>query len=617
LTQGADRPGWLSLELWGGDVTTHTIQITVNTNAVLGQWSWTGLTPTNLVVTIPSTALVAGSNELSVLVVTNNSALNSQCYVNSFTLDWPRTFTAVNGLIDFTANGNSVVSVSGFTSPGLTLLEVTHPKQPLLVTNVTVDQSYRLSFAPAGPAAHYAAWQTGAVPPVSGLALGQVAGFSSSTNGADYLIVSPPSLLTAATNLANYRRQKPGLKTLIAPLDEVYNEFGWGFPTPHAVQSLVAAAWTNWSVRPHYLVLLGRGTYDFLNIEQHNDNLTPPLMVSVITPPPYSDSGVFASDSLMGVVTTNSLPQVAVGRLPGLTTNDLNNLINKIINYESNAPALQPHALLIADAPDPEAGNFSNNLLQASAVLTSPFTNTVLLATNSSYPAFIHSQILTNWSQGVDLVNYEGHGAVSELGTGGYLASTDLTNNLLLSCPRWPVVAAMSCICGEYSVPGNDCLGEYLLAPTNGGAIAFFAPTGYSLNDEDTELNVRLCTLLQANAQLGLGDMIRQAMADHISQDYPSLPVWVYNLLGDPALQYRIVRSLAPLQITSITSTSLAWSGGWPPYQVEISTNLANPSAWQPLGTPLMNYNAPLTNTVPMGFLRISSNVAQYLNATN
>ena len=598
LTQGTDRPAQISINLWGGVATTHAIQVTVNTNNVLGQWGWNGLTPTNLIVSVPSTILVAGNNQLKLVAMNGGGSLQSSWYVNSFTLSYPRTYTATNGLIDFTANSNSIITIDGFTGTNVTLLDVTNPKQPTLVTNLTIDQpatTYRVSFVPSSPVAHCVAYQTGAAAPVSSLALAQIAGLSASSNAADYLIVSPPMLLPAATNLAVYRQQT-GLKTIIAPLDLVYNEFGYGFPTPHAIQALLATAWTNWSMPPHYLVLLGKGTYDFRDILQYHNNLTPPLMVS--TP-----SGVVASDSLMGDVNGDGLPEVAVGRLSGSTTNDLFTLINKIKAYESNSPPVLPKALLIADAYDAGAGNFPSDALLVDAVMINKFTDIVLLSTNAGVAEPMHSQIITQWYQGVDFANYVGHGAASQFGTAGYLASADLTNSLLLNCARLPVVTAMTCVAGQYSLPNPNCLGEYLVQPAAGGAIAFFGPSGLGNNGEDSELNVRMATLLRANAQLCLGDMVLQAMSDHISQDLPSIPAWIFNLLGDPALHYNLTRNLLPLQITSINPAGITWTGSLPPYQVEWATNL--PAVWQSSGSALMGNHAAITHRGSMGFFRV------------
>ena len=533
LTQGADRAAQLSLQLWGAAANTNQIMITVNTNYVLGTWSWYGVTPTNLLVTIPSAYLVNGSNKLTIQAINNGLSPASQSYLNNFTLSYPRAYTATNGLIDFTANSNSVISVDGFSSNIICLIDVSNPKQPLLVTNVTLDKpstTWRISFVPACPTAHYVAAQSGVAAPVYSVALGQISGFAASGNAADYIIVAPPSLLTSATNLANYRQQT-GLKTLIAPLDQVYNEFGHGFPTPHAVQALVAAGWTNWINPPRYLVLLGKGTYDFLNVNNFSNNLTPPLMVST----PY---GVYATDSLMGDVYGNGLPKVAVGRLPGLTTNDINALIAKIEAYENSPLPANPQALLIADATS-SSGNFSADLQRINAVLTNKFNDTLLFSLNAGNAEPVHSQITNHWKAGVDLVTYAGEGSIVGFGSAGYLTSTDVTN-LLGTCPRLPVVTAFACNSGQYSQPSGNCLGESILKPVNGGGIAYFGATGLSLSGEADQLNLRLSTLLGTNTQLCLGDMIVQSVAAHVTLDLPSVPVWIYNLLGDPALHYHV-----------------------------------------------------------------------------
>jgi hypothetical protein len=597
LSQGADRAAQLALQLWGGVAATHGVQITVNSANVAGQYGWSGLVPTNIPVAIPSTWLVNGTNQFTLLALPNGTSPRSQWYLNSYTFSYPRTYTAVNGLIDCTANGNAVITINGFADTNVTLMDVTQPKAPLLVTNVTFSSGlagWQLSFAPASPAGHYVAFEPGAGAGVAALALGQTADLAAPGNAADYVIVSPASLLPAATNLAAYRRST-GLKTLIAPLDEVYNEFAWGFPTPHAMQALVAAGWTNWPAPPHYLVLLGKGTYDFLNVLNQSNNLTPPLMVST----PY---GVFASDSLMGDVYGTGVPEVAVGRFSGLTTNDIMRLIGKIAAYEGAVPPANPQALLIADVPD-SAGDFQSDIEQTDAVLTNKFTDTMLFSTNASVAVPLHNEIITNWNLGVDLVNYAGHGAIGQFGTAGYLTSADATNSLSV-CPRLPVVTAMTCVSGQYSQPSGNCLGETLLQPARGGAIAFYGPTGLSLSGEASELNVRLTTLLRANAQLGLGDMIRQAVADHVTQDLPSVPVWIYNLMGDPALHYGVVRNLAPLLITSYASGVITWSGGLPPYQVETATSLSG-GLWEPLGGSLLGTQALVTNAGPLEFFRV------------
>ena len=105
---------------------------------------------------------------------------------------------------------------------------------------------------------------------------------------------------------------------------------------------------------------------------------------------------------------------------------------------------------------------------------------------------------------------------------------------------RLPVVVAVTCVAGQYSVPGSECLAEYLLLQGQGGAIAVVAPTGLSVNQDASRLNLRLMQLLRANAQAGIGDLFRQALADHVAQDNPATQPAIYNLIGDPATAYNV-----------------------------------------------------------------------------
>jgi len=595
LTQGQ-----LGLNLWGGIATTHTVEVLLNSSTLLGTWSWYGLVPTNFTANIPVASLNNGQNQITLKALGSGSPI-SAWYLNNFSFTYPRAYYSLGGSLDFTANSNSIITVDGFSSTNIMLLDVSNPKQPLLITNACFDRpatTDRVSFVPASPVAHVVAFQPDLVNSLPAISLAQTAGLSSPTNMADYVIISPASLLPAATNLMRYRQQT-GLRVVVAPLDEVYNEFAYGFPTPHALQALLACAWTNWLVAPHYLALLGRGTYDFLDLKQAHDNLTPPMMVS--TP-----SGVFASDSIIGSATSNRPPQVAVGRLPGLTTNDLLTLIGKIERYETANPSESTNGLLIADVAD-SAGNFSNDMAQISAVLAGKFSNVLLVSTNAGNSTPLHSQILTQWNAGVDLVTYNGHGALTQLGAAGYLTTYDTTNALLLNSKdgnRCPFFSAMTCVAGEYSIPATPCLGEQFLQMTAGGAIAFLGATGLSLDGEATEFDLRLTQLLRGNTQLALGDAFRQALSDHISLDAPSVPAWIYNFLGDPATIYNIVRDLTPLNINSISLTNFTWSGSLPPYQVQSAGHLGGP--WQAFGPATLNYYCPVTNAPTTTFFRVA-----------
>ena len=144
-----------------------------------------------------------------------------------------------------------------------------------------------------------------------------------------------------------------------------------------------------------------------------------------------------------------------------------------------------------------------------------------------------------------------------------------------------------------------------------GGAIAVVAPTGLSLDQDASRLNLRLLNLLRANTGPGVGDMFRQALADHVAQDNPTTQPAIYNLIGDPALAYNVAvqTSAAVPQFigTSVTNGMLVitWSGGQPPYQLEQTTTLGPKASWQAVGSPVPGFTTTLPVTGPMGFIRV------------
>jgi hypothetical protein len=473
--------------------------------------------------------------------------------------------------------------------------------QRLTITPTAAGHS--ASFVPSNPQGRFIAYQLGTETPATSLALAQVAGWSNPANAADYLIVTPDNLADAASALATYRQQK-GLRTAVVRLDQVYNEFSYGIPTPYAIQRLLATALSQWTVKPRYAVLIGDGTYDYRDLLQKHDNLMPPLLVT-------TGYGLFCSDSAYGDVNGDGLPEIAVGRLPVQTGDQLLALINKIRAYEAQPPATQAQSLLVADAPD-SAGDFAGAIQQVGAALTGDYSNAVVQCGSQSNLGASRQAIQSSLNAGVDLVNYIGHGAIDRFGNAGYLTSADVPS--LQNAARLPLVVAVTCVAGQYSVPGSTCLAESLLLQGQGGAIAVVAPTGLSVNQDASRLNLRLMQLLRANAQAGIGDMFRKALSDHVAQDNPATQPAIYNLIGDPATVYNVAlqsaSAVAAPRFTAVTAGSngvmvITWSGGQPPYQLEKRSTLQPGALWEPLGAPVTGTSATVPITGTAGFIRV------------
>ncbi len=592
----------ITLRLLGASETTHAIQVTLN-GTVIGQDTWQGRSAHNTVLDIPANLLVSGANQLSLKAVKTGTSATSQWYLNNLSVFYPRQYVAQNGALTFGANSNAIITVDGFTSGAITVLDITDSKNPVVLSATAIAPSqtgYSATFVPATADSRFVAFQAGAGSSPANVTSGQIAGLGSGNNAADYLIIAPASLSDGAAQLAAYRQQK-GLRTLVANLDQVYNEFSYGVATPFAIKQLLTTARAQWSVKPQYVILLGDGTYDYRDLLQKHDNLMPPLLL----PTAY---GLFCSDTAYGDLDNNGLPQIAIGRLPVKTADQLTAVINKIKAYEANTPATGATALLMSDVPD-TSGNFADAIQQVNATLSGVYSNDLMTCTSQDNVTTVRQSVQSALAGGVDLFNYIGHGAIDRFGNSGYLTSSDVS--ALQTGNRLPVVVAVTCVAGQFSTPGSDSLAEYLTLQNGGGAIAVIAPTGLSVNQDASRLNLRLMQLLRVNTGPGLGDMFRQAVSDHVAFDKPATQPAIYNLIGDPALAYNVVPqvlSAAP-RFTAVSTSNgnllITWSGGKAPYQLETRSSLNSGTTWQAVGAPVTGNSTTIPLNGPVGFVRI------------
>ena len=580
----------LSVRLCGGTTLTNTVGVAVNgtTNAA---WvgAWTGKVPAFFTFDVPASLLIAGNNTIRFTAL---GTPLTQWWLDGFVLEFPRPYAAVAGALQCGANSNAVVTLTGFNTNLITVLDVSQPLAPMVVTNLLVEPDggqWRASFAPAASDARYSVAQAGSL--LEPLAMEAVwpLNLASSTNRAACVIIAPAALQNSAAALAGYRNAQ-GLVTRVIPLEAIYNEFNGGLCEPEALRTFLTQAHSQWQLPPACVVLAGNGTYDYRNLLAKGDNLLPPLMVMTLY-------GLTASDSDFGDLGGTDAPEIAVGRLPATNPAQLDAMINKIKAYEALPPPATNQALLVADFADPEAGDFPAEILEVQGIVTPAFQTTTVLPSTAVQ---MHNQVLASLNAGADLMCYLGHGASTQFGAGspGYLSVADL--GALNNSSRLPFIVGITCLAGSFAEPGSDCLAEAFVSASGSGAIAVLAASGFSLDYEAVELNQTLMTSL-ANGSTGrLGDFLRGAMADY-NQTPHFTPSGMFNLLGDPALRLRSTPQTPTViwAVTSVTFTStqgcLLTMSATPPgqnYTLLSSTNLLAPvTAWSVVST----------GTVPVG----------------
>ncbi len=494
----------------------------------VGEVSWNGAQPAVLTAAFSPALLADGTNTLEVAGVLDAGVPFTYFYVDSFDIAYPRRYVAEAGRLAFDAAGHASVTVRGFPTPDICLLDVTDPCEPRQVLQRRAAReggTFSLSFAPsAGDRRYLAQTLATALAPASieGVPLSAL---PAATNGFDYVVIAPASLTEAAEELAAYRRTQ-GLSALVVELQELYDHFNHGVADPEAIRHFITWAVRAWNVPARYVVLAGTGTYDYRNLRGSNENLVPPGMLA--TP-----LGLFASDLPLCDIDGDAVPEVALGRLPVMTPAELRAVLAKIQSYEAGG-AWKQKVFMLADDPD-DGGDFPATSDGLASLVTPGYATEKAYLPQLGLPA-TRGSALGAFGSGAGLFNYTGHSGMDRMASEAIVTTADVPG--IQNGDRPPFVVAITCIIGRFGIPGYASLSEALAASPGGGAVAVWSPVSLSFNSQNALLDQELFREIFERGTARIGDAVTVALDYYARVGEMGFMSNVYNLLGDPATAF-------------------------------------------------------------------------------
>lgn len=529
----------LDLHLQGSSSNPHHVYASVNGTAI-GEALFTNLVPhaTNLSVAIG--VLSNGNNVLSLKAVLDTGVPASTVLLDNFSLTYRMHALATNDYLQLPVAETTNQCVGGFSANDIRVVEILDSRRIRAVENVRVDPAaggpYAVSFIAAtnGNLGYAAFTRTGAltnmtvegIPPSS---------LRATTNQADYLLIAHPILETQARRLADYRAgQIPGLQTRTVSIDDVYDEFSQGLPTPAAIHrflTYVAGHWT--APAPRFLLLAGSSSMDYKNYLGYNGSLVP----MKFTPTSF---GPYSADNLLADISgDDGVPEFSLGRIPAPNSVQMSNVVNKLILHEN--PALRPatnRAFVCTDNPDLGGDFYSTadlvsaliptNYLVSKSYLYSPATNTEIWVRAACSNAF---------KTGTSLFIYFGHSAWDKLASGvGIFSNADVLT--LSNSPVFPIALLGTCWASRHEWPGqaNLYFGKPLMLATNKGALATWGPSSETFNDGHETMAKLFLQKHASDPTLRLGDVCRFAVQQAATpgSGVPRFHVETMTLMGDP-----------------------------------------------------------------------------------
>lgn len=464
--------------------------------------------------------LFAQQAEQTALVAVNQAAVslgfsytpgsfNSQGWIN-----WIRFFCRRQlvlgagkqlGFRDWNTVGNPVIQFNlAVPDTGTQVWDVTNPMRPVdMVSTVTGNQ---LRFSNDALRLHeYIAFTSAFLTPKpEGRVLPQNL---HATAEADYLIITAPLFLPQAQRLADFHRQREGLRTVVVTTEQVFNEFSGGIPDPTAIRDFAKMYFdryrNTWNAKGKYLLLLGKGSFDYKTRIPSNTNFVPVYeSLSSLDPlATYTSDDFFGfledSEDINSSVVVNTL-DIGIGRIPAKTAAEAKAFVDKIMAYHSPA-AFGPWRTALDFIADDEDQNL--HLQDAEVVTTTVSATAPVFNPQKIYlDAFqqesgqaggrfpgANTIINSHIYNGTLMWNYTGHGGPQRLAEEVVLDASTVAN---WNNPfRLPLFITATCDFALYDNPLLPSLGEDLLVRPKTGAIALMTTSRVVFANSNRILN--------------------------------------------------------------------------------------------------------------------------------
>lgn len=534
-----DGSASLSVTLRGGtdfdvECMDHVVNICLN-GEFLKKVVFDGMEERREVITVPQSALRDGENVLRLETPSIEGVPANLVALNRFDLTYRRICRAQENALAFEADSGTLCRIDGFTGGEILLFDVTSPTQPVVLANAATFESGGLSLLfelykkNCGRRTIVAVANESCLSPVA-VERNEPSNLHSGSNLADYILVTHGDFAREAEILASHRDGQ-GLRTLVADIEDIYDEFSYGNSDARALKAFLKRVFESWQKpAPKYVLLLGDGTCDYKDCLGLGDrNFVPAYLVETL----YMHT---ASDNYYACVSgDDNLPDLCIGRLPAASAAQAEVMVNKIIAYDES-PSGEPwqtSALFVADNDDA----IFTEITDALAGLLTPDFQVEKAYLPELGLSLTREKTIAGLNAGSLITTYVGHGSVHIWAGEPIISSSDVTK--LTNGGRLTFVVALDCFNGYFMYPYMECIAEEFLRNPDGGAVAYWGATGLSTPDRQKLLGVNLFDSVFQEGCRSLGEATTRAklLLAGDSEFSNILETWV--LFGDPATKLK------------------------------------------------------------------------------
>ncbi len=506
----------VEVALQGVTLVPHQVTVAVNGSPV-GKMVFAGKESRTGTFTVPASLLASGNNTIT---LTPDSATYDVSLVDFVRVTYSRL-----PLSDGTPIASSVpavrqvVALGGFASQSIRVIDGSNIAAPQEILGSVAQGANGYEIAVRMPATsnRVFAFTPDQVRRPDRIEVNTPSAWNRTTQPYNVVFLTTTEFAPALAPLVALRQQQ-GYRVAVVDIEDVYDEFGFGYRSPAAVRALIDRA-RNWSTPLRHVLIAGDASLDPRNYFGLGGNFVPTKSVETFSMETFSDDW-------MADVNGDEVPDVSMGRLPVIGVEELETVVGKIVRYEAQVSAPR-QVVAIADTGDTyDFGGASDRM---SDLVPGPSAVTSIHRLEIGDQA-ARTAVLDSFAAGSDLVVHAGHGSVAYW-RGGLLTSDDVME--VQSSGRLSVSVLANCLNGYFTAPGLRSIGEALVLTPNGGSVVAWASSGTS-DSGWQELLVSEFLRQAYRPGVTTGDAARAAKA---SVNGEVRKTWVF--LGDPLVRLK------------------------------------------------------------------------------
>lgn len=367
----------------------------------------------------------------------------------------------------------------------------------------------------------------------------------------DFVVLAHPSFMPTSARenhplneFINHRRQQ-GWDVSLVDISAVQVHYGGGMPLPGAVNRFLADAQA--AAGTSHVLLVGSDSYDY------RDHLGMGTLSFI--PTHYAETFVVKhspSDGLLADIDGDGVSDLALGRWPVRTLDDLEATVQKVFDFEFNVAGLR-NAVWMTDQLDSRVTSFSSQVNRLGDLLIDGgwgersidyVIYEDLQGGDLPTPMAARLALFDALESGRTLTGFSGHGSPTIWSFQGILRPNDVADLNNVGLPT--IVSTLACYTTYFVSPISDTLAHRLMNGLRfdraGNAVSGFANGAVAIHGAGTLSNIsqnevfmrEVLIAQQAGHTLGQAVlMARQSAAERGIHDL----VVNWTLLGDPTLR--------------------------------------------------------------------------------